>query len=1205
MKIIYKSDTFFFLWLFLITCFAFPLHLQAQLNSDTTELDREIIVNLTVEAKKQVVLKPGFSTKAGIYFHAYIGSENSIENIPVDPLPSPNTQSTSPTNTINYICTRTPQIAFDGTFPSSYTSYDINEQIVYFDGLGREVQNISVMGSPDQKDMIKVTTYDIAGRKDKDYIAYVFPGTQNNGQFDGSSSTNQHSFLNTLFSSVDACNGYSQTIFENSPLNRAVKQAAPGYDWRNGSGKETCFSYKTNANVVSSWKYDPPNDDYPVITYDANKLYLTETMDEDQHIKREYKDLQGKVVLTETVCGTDALCTLYVYDDFDQLCAVVPPKAITPDDYNLSYQYRYDNRKRMKMKKLPGADWVYMVYDKRDRLVLTQDGKMRNEDPKKWLLTCYDNLNRPVMTGIYTLAGTLALNREEMNNFYNSAVSTTISENITTNYNVNHGYTHNVLTALGGTLNLLTINYYDKYTIFPSEYTFDTNNGGLVASTEVMGNVKGMLTGTKTRILNPEDDMRDWMLEVPYYDSKYRTLQTVGDNADVDGKDVVTSQYSFTGRLLQQKTKHTAFDNTIEYTEVFDYDHMGRLLRHTMQIPGQVDVLLAANTYDALGNLQTKKTHSEKTGETFGTCLQKTDYLYNIRGWLTRINNPENLSFDNDLFAMELYYNSSGPGYGGTPLYNGNISAVTFTSQYTPDIYAYTYGYDQANRLCTSAFWKKDGNGIWQGGNSFTENLTYDANGNILTLNRYADNEVKIDQLNYNYLSNGNQISYVTDAMGDVPDVVDYAGNNSTTQSYFYDLNGNITHDGDKGIVGIYYNHLNKPELIDFGSNNKIQYIYDATGVKLAKKVMAGIAILNGSLYYLGNFVYDWDKNLQYILTSEGRLVPTSNTYRYEYFMKDHLGNTRATYAAAAPGLPQVMEYQHYYPFGMQLEALGYTSGADLKNNYLYNGKELQEDYGLNWYDYGARFYDPVIGRWGTVDPMTDLHHDYTPYAYCYNNPIKLIDPFGLDSTYYNEAGNQVYTCGDNPNSNVNYVIKTTQTTDEMYSEFPENDPQKGNSNPITQEEAKTTEEQISNGNLIGDHMNNLVKLNNTATMVSMETIVAKDDGIGGTTANNNREYIGKISKGKVIEDTPGAVGDPSSGRKAASTSTASPNERSFHSHPSGRVDRYAWGQPPSKRDIRTTTGTQNYVYGMRSRIIYVYNKTGVVATIPMGIFKK
>ncbi len=99
----------------------------------------------------------------------------------------------------------------------------------------------------------------------------------------------------------------------------------------------------------------------------------------------------------------------------------------------------------------------------------------------------------------------------------------------------------------------------------------------------------------------------------------------------------------------------------------------------------------------------------------------------------------------------------------------------------------------------------------------------------------------------------------------------------------------------------------------------------------------------------------------------------------------------------AVPGLPQVMEYQHYYPFGMQLEALGYTSGNDLKNNYLYNGKELQEDYYLNWYDYGARMYDPVIGRWSTVDPLAEKYESFSPYEYALNNPIIFIDPLGFD----------------------------------------------------------------------------------------------------------------------------------------------------------------------------------------------------------------
>ena len=88
--------------------------------------------------------------------------------------------------------------------------------------------------------------------------------------------------------------------------------------------------------------------------------------------------------------------------------------------------------------------------------------------------------------------------------------------------------------------------------------------------------------------------------------------------------------------------------------------------------------------------------------------------------------------------------------------------------------------------------------------------------------------------------------------------------------------------------------------------------------------------------------------------------------------MKDPLGNTRATYAAAVQGLIQVSEHQHYYPFGMQVEALCYTSWADLPNNHIYNGKELQTEYRLDWYDYGARFYDPKIRSWYSVDPFDE-----------------------------------------------------------------------------------------------------------------------------------------------------------------------------------------------------------------------------------------
>lgn len=135
--------------------------------------------------------------------------------------------------------------------------------------------------------------------------------------------------------------------------------------------------------------------------------------------------------------------------------------------------------------------------------------------------------------------------------------------------------------------------------------------------------------------------------------------------------------------------------------------------------------------------------------------------------------------------------------------------------------------------------------------------------------------------------------------------------------------------------------------------------------------------------------------------------------------------------------------------------------------------------------------------------------------------------------------------------------------------------------------------------------MNNVVKINNDATMAAMDKIVSKDDGSGGTSPNNNTEYIGKISQGKVVEDPHGSAGDLSSRQPATSNSTAAPNETSFHSHPSGTDGRSMWQQPPSKQDIQNTTGRINYVYGMRTGTIYIYNKSGVIATIPSGVFKK
>jgi RHS repeat-associated protein len=94
--------------------------------------------------------------------------------------------------------------------------------------------------------------------------------------------------------------------------------------------------------------------------------------------------------------------------------------------------------------------------------------------------------------------------------------------------------------------------------------------------------------------------------------------------------------------------------------------------------------------------------------------------------------------------------------------------------------------------------------------------------------------------------------------------------------------------------------------------------------------------------------------------------------------------------------LPVIVQETHYDPWGLQLKGLGYQEEKIKTNRYLYNGKEHIPDLDLNLYDYGARMYDPVIGRWSVVDPLAEDMADYSPYNYAFDNPIKFIDPDGM-----------------------------------------------------------------------------------------------------------------------------------------------------------------------------------------------------------------
>ena len=301
----------------------------------------------------------------------------------------------------------------------------------------------------------------------------------------------------------------------------------------------------------------------------------------------------------------------------------------------------------------------------------------------------------------------------------------------------------------------------------------------------------------------------------------------------------------------------------------------------------------------------------------------------------------------------------------------------------------YDFAYDGLNRLEESTY--SEGAGMSQNKNRYSENiLSYSPNGSIERLQRYGKKNNGtfglIDDLMYSY--NGNQIKAISDKAGSLlyDGSFDFKDGANADVEYFYDANGALVKDLNKGISNIEYDVLGNMKCITFSNGFKTKYIYDAAGNKLR---ITHESVVTNTTDYIGNFVLEDGKLSKYLFDGGYCSFNNGQNPTFHYYEKDHLGSVRMVVNENGT----IEQVNHYYPFGGVYGDLSYNSEYQ-KSKYI--GKEFDHMHGLDWYDHGARMYDAAKVVWNKVDPLSEIYFHFAPYLYCANNPIVMFDNTGL-----------------------------------------------------------------------------------------------------------------------------------------------------------------------------------------------------------------
>ncbi len=874
----------------------------------------------------------------------------------------------------NYIVSISPldpttriSITNEGTSVSS--GVRVQASIRYFDGLGRAIESIALENSPEKNDIVHVTQYEGLHHVSQQWLPTPM---QSGGQFMPVSNVKTEAQSYYLDNRP-----YTETMYENSSIRRIVGHRRPGESWADHPSTNI---YDTNDGAENFYIYKIVNDSVlrnTGSTY-TSTLYKNTTIDEDGKAVTTYTDILGMKIIEER----DGNYVHYVYDDLGRLRYILPyiPQEELPyGEYapssdilrSAAYYYEYDAHGNMICKRMPGCEPVYMVYDQMGQLILKQDGNQRLT--QKWAMCAYDSLGRNLYTAEIKLQQShtdlisLFTDKWSVEHYGNNPAAKSIPGT---------GYASTILGK--NNLRLLTVNYYDNYdyiaqrepTNMRQQLRFSQESGyGLQHD-----NAVGMLTGT--RIYNMREE--GYTVCSYYYDARGRVVQNRSIHS-LDGYKCTTStEYLFDGSVAQQLTMQGRDNDFVQEHYRYIYDHAGRLLKTLYRLNNDEEILLSSFSYDETGHLVQNLLHNSQ---------DTIAYSYDIRNMLTKTKNKH--------FSERLFYADSVSDFShATPCYNGNIAvARTFRADTS---LTFVYSYDQLDRLVESE--QETG-----GQTKPSEWFRYDKKGNILQLQRYSGSRL-IDDLHFSYQQNGNQLLSIIDQGedADLYSTIEY--HNAETQAdtmMYYDANGNLIRDLNRGITAIRYNILNLPDTILFTNGNRIVNLYDAAGRKYKSIVYTIPATAVTSSYDMEHAIFDPD-SMEYRITEYANNVeyyytPRDTTRRifnpigyysdstYYHYIKDHLGNICAVVHSATDTIVQSTKY---YASGVPMAE---STGRD-QQPYLYNGKEFIEAHVLNEYDSKARMYYAPIMRTTTIDPMCESYYHISPYAWCGNNPVNAID---------------------------------------------------------------------------------------------------------------------------------------------------------------------------------------------------------------------